>query len=70
MFEDKFAEFTDKTSSEWSRRISGNYLSPIIIFLDTFALDDSIYMNDTIENKMLEMLQNIRSEIIIEEINS
>ena len=30
----------------------------------------TIYMNDTIENKMLDMLQNIRSEIIIEEINS
>jgi len=65
LFEDKFGEYVDKTDSEWSKRICGTYLAPIIIFLDTFVLDDIF----DFEEKLFNMFQNIRSEIIYEEIN-
>ena len=65
LFQDKFDEYIDKNNSEWSKRICGTYLAPIIIFLDTFTLDDIF----DFEEKLFIMFQNIRSEIIYEEIN-
>ena len=65
LFEQKFDEFTDKKSSEWSTRICGTYLAPIIILIDTFQLD----LDDEFKQKLLGMFINISSEIMYEEID-